>query len=307
MITRRKTDDANEPIPFRWCGHRIRRSVYFRSPRTDGRRDSHATLRTIGGEQPRHPSRRRRRESAERESRSGSSDLPRERRRHLRRLHVDRVEHRQRIHGAHSHRSGRSEWTHRRVALPEHGTCGWTARQRPPRRRVGGRALHSGQSRRPAQRSPARGAHRGDAERRRLRQRAYERRSRAGHQHSRRSARRRDSRSAPRARIELNTGAGDWLLVLVTALNVQRATSNQQPATAHGEWRVGDTRLLGSPPLPRMESWFMTRQYARAAISVSLALAGVTTVFNLTRAAERGRQRVLLPIDSVLSKAYRWR
>src|ERR1043166_10259243 len=66
-------------------------------------------------------------------------------------------------------------------------------------------------------------------------------------------------------------------------------------------------KITWFPPPPRMESWFMTRQYARAAISVSLALAGVTTIFNLTPAAERGRQRVLLPIDSVLSKAYRWR
>ncbi|MGE5733425.1 MAG: WD40/YVTN/BNR-like repeat-containing protein [Gemmatimonas sp.] len=51
----------------------------------------------------------------------------------------------------------------------------------------------------------------------------------------------------------------------------------------------------------------MPRQFARAAISVSLALAGVSTVFNLTRGAERESSRLVLPVDSVIAKAYRWR
>jgi photosystem II stability/assembly factor-like uncharacterized protein len=56
-----------------------------------------------------------------------------------------------------------------------------------------------------------------------------------------------------------------------------------------------------------MESWSMTRQFARAGISASLALAGITSVFGLGRGAERAPARLVLPVDSVLSKAYRWR
>jgi photosystem II stability/assembly factor-like uncharacterized protein len=51
----------------------------------------------------------------------------------------------------------------------------------------------------------------------------------------------------------------------------------------------------------------MPRRFARAGISVSLALAGITIVVNLTRGAEHASPRVAVFVDSILSKAYRWR
>ena len=51
----------------------------------------------------------------------------------------------------------------------------------------------------------------------------------------------------------------------------------------------------------------MSHQFARVGLSVSLAFAGVASVFNLTRGAEREPARAFLPVDTVLSKAYHWR
>jgi len=55
----------------------------------------------------------------------------------------------------------------------------------------------------------------------------------------------------------------------------------------------------------------MPRQFARTGISISLALAGITTIFTLSRAAERSFARPARPaapgLDSVIAKAYRWR
>src|SRR5215213_1633616 len=79
--------------------------------------------------------------------------------------------------------------------------------------------------------------------------------------------------------------------------------------TRADEWRRrrASRKILHSLPFLSSESCFMSRQHVRLALSLSLAIVGVTSVVSLTRGAEREPSPVPVALDSTITKAYRWR